>query len=144
MELTLNEKNEITLKKVFSGIGFETSDGEFLGVCMRDTGFEFNYLTKNSKTERNWYEAKNGVVKKLGEKTITKEMYDEVCEKLSWAAYMTANLLEGTDLKIHNDKDRLIQQAKDYEHFAVENISYSKKAEAKDIESLNTNAKLEH
>jgi hypothetical protein len=39
--------------------------------------------------------------------------------------------MEGNDLKIHNDKDRLIQQAKNYEHFAVENLSYSKKAVAK-------------
>lgn len=66
MELTIDENGEFLLKKVYTGVGFETSDGEYLGVCMRDSGFEINYFTKDSKSNRNWYEFKNGVINKLG------------------------------------------------------------------------------
>lgn len=59
MKIEVDENNEILLTEVYSGVGLETRDGEFLGVCMRDTGFEFNY-------NGTWYEAKNGVVQKLG------------------------------------------------------------------------------
>jgi len=59
MKLEVNENREIILKEVYSGIGLESNDGETFGICMRDTGFEFNYMNT-------WYEAKNGVVKKLG------------------------------------------------------------------------------
>lgn len=38
--------NEIYLKDVFSGVGFESPDGEMLGVCMRDGGFEIHYNNK--------------------------------------------------------------------------------------------------
>lgn len=61
MKIQVDENNEILLTEVFSGVGFETEDGETLGVCMRDTGYEFNYMGT-------WYEAKNGEIRKLGEK----------------------------------------------------------------------------
>ena len=54
--------NGFLLEDVYSGIGLKTRDGEFMGICMRDTGFEFNYQDE-------WYEAKNGVVRKLGRST---------------------------------------------------------------------------
>ena len=50
--------NGIVLKEVFSGIKLETEHGEFIAICMRDSGFEFNYMDT-------WYEAKNGIVNKL-------------------------------------------------------------------------------
>ena len=59
MKLTTDE-NGIVLEEVYSGISLKTRDGEFMGICMRDTGFEFNY-------QGVWYEAKKGVVNKLGE-----------------------------------------------------------------------------
>lgn len=64
-KIEVNEKGEIILKDVFNGVGLETSDGEHFGICMRDTGFEFNYGGQ-------WYEAKNGKVNVLGkpEKSI--------------------------------------------------------------------------
>jgi hypothetical protein len=50
---------EIILKEVFSGVGLETDSGETMGICMRDSGFEFNYGGK-------WYEAKGGRVSPTG------------------------------------------------------------------------------
>ena len=55
MKIEANDKGEIILKEVYSGVGLETRDGEFMGICMRDTGFEFTYQGKN-------YSAQNGVV----------------------------------------------------------------------------------
>lgn len=58
MKIEVNEKNGITLKEVYTGVSLETSDGETMGICMRDSGFEFSYQGK-------WYEAKNGVLKEM-------------------------------------------------------------------------------
>ena len=63
MKIQVDENNEILLTEVYSGVGLKTNDGEFLGICMRDTGFEFNY-------NGIWYEAKNGVIQKLGADAI--------------------------------------------------------------------------
>ena len=60
MKIEVNDKSGIILKEVYSGVGFETTDGEILNICMRDSGFEFNYMGV-------WYEAKNGCVNKLGD-----------------------------------------------------------------------------
>lgn len=35
--------NEVIITEAFSGVGFRTEEGETLGVCMRDGGFEINY-----------------------------------------------------------------------------------------------------
>ena len=45
----------IVLKEVYSGVGLLTNSGEFMGICMKDSGFEFHYEGKQ-------YEAKNGLV----------------------------------------------------------------------------------
>lgn len=63
MEIEINENREIVLKKVYNGIKLETSDGEFMGICMRDTGFEFNY-------NGIWYEAKSGILDILDKSKI--------------------------------------------------------------------------
>ena len=44
---------DVVLKEVYSGVKLETAYGEEFGICMRDTGFEFNY-------GGGWWEAKNG------------------------------------------------------------------------------------
>ena len=72
MKIQVDEDNEILLTEVYSGVGFKTSDGEFLGVCMRDTGFEFNY-------NGTWYEAKKGVVQKLGVHASSNDNNDTCC-----------------------------------------------------------------
>ena len=58
MEIEVNANGRLVLKKVFVGIELITEDGETLSICMRDSGFEFNY-------DNMWYEAKNGEIKKL-------------------------------------------------------------------------------
>ncbi len=55
MKLSVNESGTIQLEEVFNGITLKTSSGEILSICMRDTGFEFNYQGK-------WYFAKQGFV----------------------------------------------------------------------------------
>ena len=64
MKIQVDEDGELLLTEVFSGVGFKTKDGESFGICMRDSGFEFNYMGT-------WYEAKNGVVKKMHLSTST-------------------------------------------------------------------------
>jgi hypothetical protein len=48
----------IALKEVFYGVLLISDDKEEFGICMRDSGFEFQYFGE-------WYEAKNGVLKKM-------------------------------------------------------------------------------
>ena len=58
MKISVDKNRNIVLEEVFSGIGLKTRDGEFMGICMRDSGFEINYGGK-------WYEAKNGKLNEL-------------------------------------------------------------------------------
>lgn len=51
MKLTV--EGQFVLEEVFSGITLKSTSGEELSICMRDSGFEFNY-------EGSWYEAKGG------------------------------------------------------------------------------------
>ena len=63
MKIQVNEHDGILgilLTEVYSGIGLQTQDGEYFGICMRDTGFEFEY-------NGTWYEAKKGVIRKVGD-----------------------------------------------------------------------------
>jgi hypothetical protein len=60
MKIQHNENGELLITEVYSGVEFKTNDGETLGICMRDSGFEFNYMGT-------WYEAKIGKINKLGE-----------------------------------------------------------------------------
>ena len=55
MKVTTNEQGVIQLEEVFSGIILKTPDGEEMTICMRDSGFEFNY-------QGEWYFAKEGFV----------------------------------------------------------------------------------
>ena len=61
MKVTTNEKGDIVLKEVFSGVGLETAEGEQFGICMRDGAFEFNY-------GGTWYCARGGKIIPLGTK----------------------------------------------------------------------------
>ena len=55
MKVTTNEQGVIQLEEVFNGIMLKTQDGEEMSICMRDSGFEFNY-------QGEWYFAKEGFV----------------------------------------------------------------------------------
>lgn len=43
MRITVAEDNTIQLEEVYNGILLKTNSGEKMGICMRDTGFEFTY-----------------------------------------------------------------------------------------------------
>ena len=60
-----NEKGDIVLKKVYNGVLMETSEGNQIGICMRDDTFEINVIPKGQK-ERNWWrvDMQKGVIYK--------------------------------------------------------------------------------
>jgi hypothetical protein len=57
MKITVNEHRQIQLEKVYNSIILKSDSGEEIAICMRDSGFEFNYQDQ-------WYSAQQGVVKK--------------------------------------------------------------------------------
>ncbi len=72
MKIEINENREIILKEVYNGVGLESNDKEFFGICMRDSGFEFTY-------EGETYSAQNGVIKKLGGDKSIEDNNDTCC-----------------------------------------------------------------
>jgi hypothetical protein len=66
MKLSVTEDNSILLEDVFSGLTLKTASGETMSICMRDSGFEFNYQGK-------WYFAKDGYVEPF--KTSVRDNY---------------------------------------------------------------------
>lgn len=66
MKITVDEHREIVLKEVFSGVGLETSEGNAIGVCMRDDTFEINVIPKGSE-KRNWWRVnmQKGTIEKM-------------------------------------------------------------------------------
>ena len=63
MKVEVNDKGSIVLKEVYAGLTLETADGETMGICMRDSGFEFNY-------QGNLYSAQGGVLKPIGRQHV--------------------------------------------------------------------------
>jgi hypothetical protein len=55
MKLSVTEEFGIQLEEVFNGITLKNDSGETISICMRDSGFEFNY-------QGEWYFAKQGYV----------------------------------------------------------------------------------
>lgn len=62
MKISVTEYSGIQLEEVYNGITLKNDSGETISICMRDSGFEFNY-------QGDWYEAKEGKVE-LMKKTI--------------------------------------------------------------------------
>lgn len=58
------EGSDIVLRDVYSGVGFETNEGQFLAVAMRDNGYEVSSNAKGGKSRH--YHIESGVVKELG------------------------------------------------------------------------------
>lgn len=58
MKIIADARNELLITECFSGVGFKSPEGETLGVCMRDSGFEINY-------EGEWYSLQKGFLKKF-------------------------------------------------------------------------------
>ncbi len=46
----VSRDNELLITECFSGVGFMTDDGEHLGVCMRDGGFEITIKDQSIKS----------------------------------------------------------------------------------------------
>ena len=57
-EMVNKKEVSVEFEEVYEPINLITSDGERMSLCMRDSGYEFKY-------QGEWYEAKNGVVKKM-------------------------------------------------------------------------------
>ena len=55
MKVSVREDFGIQLEEVFNGITLKNDSGETVSICMRDSGFEFNY-------QGEWYFAKQGYV----------------------------------------------------------------------------------
>lgn len=55
MKFSTSNEGVITLEEVYDGITLKSGKGETFSICMRDSGFEFNYQGK-------WYFAKEGYV----------------------------------------------------------------------------------
>jgi len=66
MKISVDSDRGILLEEVFSGVGLKTRDGEFMGICMRDSGFEFSY-------EGHHYSAQKGVIRKI-------DIIDDECQ----------------------------------------------------------------
>ena len=47
MKVSVGPEREIEIREAFNGVSLITDDGEQLGICMRDGGFEFTYRPKN-------------------------------------------------------------------------------------------------
>lgn len=54
MKIEVDEDRGIVLKEVYSGISMETSEGNKIGICMRDDTFEINVMPKGVHTG-NWW-----------------------------------------------------------------------------------------
>ncbi len=55
MKIGVDQDCNIELKEVFNSIVLKTQDNEKMAICMRDSGFEFNY-------QGQWYSAQKGIV----------------------------------------------------------------------------------
>jgi len=49
MKIDTDKDGNIVLKEIYSGVLLETSEGNQLGICMRDDTFEINILPKGTK-----------------------------------------------------------------------------------------------
>ena len=67
MKIEVDENRDILLKEVFNGVGLETRDKEFFGICMRDTGFECTYKADGRTIH---FEMKHGKLDITGESNI--------------------------------------------------------------------------
>ena len=54
MKIETDQERNIVLKEVYSGVLMETSEGNRIGVCMRDDSFEINVLPKG-ETAHKWF-----------------------------------------------------------------------------------------
>ena len=102
MEIRVLPDYSFALEKVFSGVLLVSPDKEEFGICMRDSGFEFQYAGI-------WYEAKRGVINLLGgkpmlegakntEQQVQPDNSPKMCEECGeYPADLPSNLCCGCD-----------------------------------------------
>ena len=78
MKVTVTEDLGIQLEEVFSGLTLKTESGETMSICMRDSGFEFNY-------QGEWYFAKKGYVESFKKSSRGNYLVDQRHEEDSVA-----------------------------------------------------------
>jgi len=54
MKIDIDQHNNLRLREVFSGVLMETTEGNQIGVCMRDDTLEIN-VCPGSKNTDNWW-----------------------------------------------------------------------------------------
>ncbi len=54
MKIEVDEDRDIVLKEVYNGVLMETSEGNRIGICMRDDTFEINVMPKGA-TGHQWF-----------------------------------------------------------------------------------------
>ncbi|NNG09067.1 MAG: hypothetical protein HKM92_02770 [Arenibacter sp.] len=54
MKIGVDEFKHIVITEAYSGVMLETSEGNQIGICMRDDTFEINILPKKQHTN-NWW-----------------------------------------------------------------------------------------
>ena len=54
MKIEVNKEFGFVLKEVYNGIILETSEGNRIGICMRDDTFEINIILQGI-SENNWW-----------------------------------------------------------------------------------------
>ena len=57
MKIDIDQHNNLRLREVFSGVLMETTEGNQIGVCMRDDTLEIN-VCPGSKNTDNWWRAR--------------------------------------------------------------------------------------
>ena len=69
MKIDIDQHNNLRLKEVFSGILFETEEGNAIGVCMRDDTLEINVLPGGENSD-NWWRVnmQTGSIENMKEK----------------------------------------------------------------------------
>jgi hypothetical protein len=67
MQVGFDQYDNLVLSEVYSGVILETSEGNKIGVCMRDDTFEINVLP-NGKNSDNWWrvDMEAGTIEKMG------------------------------------------------------------------------------
>jgi len=63
MKIGVTEEHDLVLTEVFNGVMLRTSEGNEIGICMRDDTFEINIITGNG----GWYRInmQAGTIEKL-------------------------------------------------------------------------------
>jgi hypothetical protein len=64
MKIDIDQNNDLRLKEVYNGILMETSEGNRIGICMRDDTFEINICSDDDT--QNWWRVnfKDGCIEK--------------------------------------------------------------------------------